>query len=557
MRRIYWFVAVLIMGVCTLQSAVAQQQPPLNVGGVTMNNDIIGWGDLHQLSLTTHNYGTARSMGMGNAFTALGADLVSASLNPAGIGMYVSGDISFSPMVQSVKSPTAGADEFVSNNFSERNTRFGFSSFGIVLPAYRGSGALTNFNIAIAYNRIADFNQNYKYASYGNSAHNSLPNLLCEFSNAEGLMTNNDGKMDFGNDPYYWGAVLAYKNGLTNKDAEGWFIDRIGADAEVDQFTAVETRGSIGEYAFSFGFNFVDKLYLGATIGIQSVNYRRYVFYGEDYLYPNGRPTGSEMPYQMTYMNYEQQTRISGVGINLKLGLTWRPVHWLRIGAAYHTPTAYNLALLYNGNMWSETISAGNNPEDYDLNNSGRFEDYVESPLWEDDGEYAWRVSSPSRFMVGAAVTIARRLILSADYENSRYSKTRLRCSPIQKLDYRETMSDYFTNASTLRLGTELRLLPKVNLRAGYIWSGSSLNYPEAIYTHPLTKQQSYATAGIGFRFNETTYLDLAYQYNWGCTTRYQSFYATTDDSQFSIESVPVSTSYKRHIAVLTLGFRF
>ena len=553
MKRIYQLVATMLLGICTLQGAVAQEAP-LNIGGVTMNNDIIGWGDLHQLSLATHNYGTARSMGMGNAFTALGADLVSVSLNPAGVGMYVNGDISFTPMVQSVKSPTSGAEAFESNNFSERNTRFGFSNLGVVFSAYRGSGALTNFNIAIAYNRIADFNQNFKDASYGNFVHNCLPNLFKEFSNAEGLVTNNDGKMDFGNDPYYWGAVLAYKNGLTNKDADGWFIDRIGADAEVDQFTAVETRGSIGEYAFSFGFNFVDKLYLGATIGIQSVNYRRYVFYGEDYIYEQ-RPGGDVMPYQMTYMNYEQQTRISGVGINLKLGLTWRPVHWLRVGAAYHTPTAYNLALLYNANMWSETLSAGNNPEGYDLNNNGRFEDYVDSPLWEDDGEYAWRVSAPSRFMVGVATTIGRRLILSADYESSRYSKTRLRGSPIQNLDYRDVMNEYFQNSNTVRLGAELRLLPKVNLRAGYIWNGSSLNYPEAIYTHPVTKQQSYATAGIGFRFNESAYLDFAYQYNWGQTTRYQSFYATRDAVQ--IESVPVSTSHSRHIAVLTLGFRF
>ncbi len=551
MKKIYRFLAVVLCSIMSLQATDAQT---LNIGGTTMNNDIIGWGDLYNLSFTSHSYGTARSMAMGNAFAALGADMVSASLNPAGIGMYVNSDLRISPMLQFSSSPTKGAESFISNEFSDRATRFGFSNLGVVFTAYRGSGALTNFNIGVVYNRIADFNHSTKFASYGNAAHNSMANLFAEFSNADGLVTNVDGTMPFGNDPYYWGAVLAYKNGLTNRDANGWFIDRIGENAIVDQFTAVDTRGSIGEYAFSFGFNFVDKLYLGATIGVQSLNYRRTVYYGENYLYDT-YPSGDEMPYQLEFMNYEQSTRISGTGINLKLGLTWRPLHWLRVGAAYHTATAFNLSLQYYGDMWSETYSAGTNPEGYDVGANGYFSDYVESPIWEDDGEYAWRVSSPSRFMVGAAVTIARRLILSADYESSNYSKTRLRGSPIQGLDYSAVMSDMFRRSNTVRLGAEFRALPKLDLRAGYIWSGSSLNYADGIYTHPVISQQSYITAGVGIRFNATTSLDLAYQYNTTKRTTYQSFFAT--NSEVQVESIPVVTNTSRHIAVLTLGFRF
>ena len=87
--------------------------------------------------------------------------------------------------------------------------------------------------------------------------------------------------MDFPDNPYYWGAVLAYKNGLTNRDKDGWFIDRIGQTSEIDQFSTISTSGSIGEYGLTFGLNINDKLYLGATIGIQSVQYEREVYYGE------------------------------------------------------------------------------------------------------------------------------------------------------------------------------------------------------------------------------------------------------------------------------------
>lgn len=554
MKQIFRLLVVVLIGTMTLHSTTAQ---PLNIGGATMNNDIIGWGDLYELSLSTHNYGTARSMAMGNAFTALGADMVSTSLNPAGVGMYINSDVSITPLLQFSRSKTEGADSFPSSEFSDKSTRFGISSFGAIFAAYRGTKALTNLNVGIAYNRIADFNRSTTFASYDNTKDNSMANLFKEFSNADGLLPNADGKMPFGNDPYYWGAVLAYKNGLTNYNGnQGWIIDRIGNNAIVDQYTAIETRGSIGEYALSVGFNFIDKLYIGATLGIQSVSYRRNTFYGENYLYPiDDMPDGNTMPYQLEYMNYQQITQISGTGVNFKLGITWRPVHWLRIGAAFHTPTAYNLTLQYYGDMWSKTFSAGSNPDGYKLNNDGTFDDYVESPSWEDSGEYAWRVSSPSRLMVGAAVTIAKRVIISADYEASFYNKTRLRGSPIQGLDYTGVMNNFFKTSNTIRLGAEFRVLPALDLRAGYIWSGSSLKRPNDIYTHPITKQQSYITAGAGVRLSDMVYLDLAYQYNHNKSTAYQSFFATNDSIQ--IESVPVTTSTARHIAVLTLGFRF
>ncbi len=554
MKKIYSLVAVAIMSLGLAPNSSAQQ---LNVGGLALNNDILGWGDIYNLSFTTHNYGTARSMSMGNAFTALGADLASASINPAGIGMYVNGDVSFTPMMQFNYSPTMGAEYNNSPAFSERSNRFGMASAGAVFVADRGTGALTNFNIGLVYNRIADFNQNSKFASFGRPATESMANLLCTQSNLDDLQTNADGTMSFGGDPYYWGAVLAYKNGLTNKDAEGWYIDRIGENAIIDQYTALETRGSIGEYALTMGFNFVDKFYLGATLGIQSVNYKRNVFYGEDYLY-NSYPSGSEMPYQLTYMNYMQTTHLSGSGLNFKLGITWRPIDWLRVGVAYHTPTFYSLSLSYEAEMWSETFSAGGNPEGYDIGSDGYFSDDVYSPLQEDTGEYSWNYRSPSRLLVGAAVTIAKRFILSADYERSWYKSMRLTNSPIWNLgNYGDVMKDMFRGSNTLRLGAEVRLLPFMDLRAGYIYSDGGLRDNSLIYSHPLTTNENYVTAGVGFKFNNTVYLDLAYQYNSVKRTAYQSFYATNGNVAENIESIPVVTNSKRHLAILTLGFRF
>jgi long-subunit fatty acid transport protein len=381
-------------------------------------------------------------------------------------------------------------------------------------------------------------------------------------------MTNDDGTMPFGGDPFYWGPTLAYKNGVTNKDEQGWFIDRIGSEAEIDQYNAVQTRGSIGEYALTIGFNLMDKIYIGASLGLQSLDYRREVFYGEDYIYTEETlPTGEEMPYQLTYMNYQQNSHISGMGVNLKFGITARPVNWLRIGVAYHSPTWYDANFQYGGSMWSETYSAGNNPEGYDLNRNGYFHDDVSSPVLTDEGPHGWNFRSPSRLLTGVAVTIGRRVILSADYERSWYQTNRLESSPIQGLasGYTPTFKDVFKGSNTVRVGAEAYILPSLPIRVGYIWNGSTLRdgYEDIVASHPMVTEQWFATAGFGIKFSESLYLDFAYQYGVSKQSKYQSFYGYYTDregntvDELTTESRLYSTHTNRHHAVLTLGFRF
>lgn len=54
-------------------------------------------GDLLALSQYNYSFSTARSAALGGAFTSLGADLSSMSINPAGLGMYMSSDFGISP----------------------------------------------------------------------------------------------------------------------------------------------------------------------------------------------------------------------------------------------------------------------------------------------------------------------------------------------------------------------------------------------------------------------------------------------------------------------------
>ena len=111
-----------------------------------------------------------------------------------------------------------------------------------------------------------------------------------------------------------------------------------------------------------------------------------------------------------------------------------------------------------------------------------------------------------------------------------------------------------------MRVGAEAYLLPFLAVRAGYIYSGNTLrkDYENIIAGHTLPTRQEYITAGLGIKFNEVVYLDLAYQYGTTKYTAHQTFYYTDyNDFDNNIESIVFNDKVSRQIAVVTLGFRF
>ena len=97
----------------------------------------------------------------------------------------------------------------------------------------------------------------------------------------------------------------------------------------------VVNSGSINEFTISAGANLNNIVYIGATIGIQSVHKATGVYYGEDYRYDHGQAinsAGEELETQLDYADLYQKSVLDGSGVNFKLGVTVRPIESLRIG---------------------------------------------------------------------------------------------------------------------------------------------------------------------------------------------------------------------------------
>ena len=538
-------------------SAGASAQGNINgywFGGLMVDRERVNPMDIFSLSQTTFNYGSARAMGMAGAFTSLGADMASMTLNPAGLGMYRHSEVTITPLVT-----MQSASNSAPANASNSSNRFALGNIGFVINAYEGTGSVLSVNLGFGYNRIADYNYNYSFGQTGNIS--TLGGVLATQLNASagGIYVNQNNKIadsyggtDFGLSTELWGSVMGYKCGLLNYyGRDGWGLDEYPLPFYTDQYASVQSRGSAGEYSISMGMNFGNKFYFGATVGIMRFNQKRILSYGEN-IYSDGQ--ADPETYLLQYFDYAQWSEMSGTGVNLKLGVTWRPTEALRLGLAFHTPTYYSMNFSYAAGMDSFT-------------SDGLYTD-ESTPRIDDNGPDAWEFTSPARMLVGASYTFGSFAVVSLDYERDWYNGIRMKNLPygFSKQYYDDYFREAFKGSNTVRIGAEVKPTSRLALRAGYGFSGSMLRGSETddiLYMTPVVYKTNYWSLGLGYALTPHVSLDIAYQNIASKTTDYSLFYSAAYDSAGVIDwsasdySDTFSTEFTRHNVALTLSVKF
>ena len=113
----------LVVAVMTMATTTSAQY---RFGGMMMDRDGMMADDMFTLSQVNFGFGSARSMAMAGAFTSLGADVASMGINPAGLGMYRSSDVSFTPMMS-----FNNASHNVRSVGENSQSRFSMSNFAL------------------------------------------------------------------------------------------------------------------------------------------------------------------------------------------------------------------------------------------------------------------------------------------------------------------------------------------------------------------------------------------------------------------------------------------
>lgn len=514
--------------------------------GASLMASAQGTFDVLKMSETQLN-GTSRYMSMAGAFGALGGDVSAISQNPGGIGVYRKSDISVTMNLNFLSSKTPGGDKLT-------NTKFWFNNVGYVGSMKIDSDFFKHFNWGFSFNRINSFQRRYQG---GYNVNNSLTNKIAQ-NLTDGNWTEEDLSVDnYSGNIYYdsnapWLGILAYQSYLLNPNSDGSLqgLATNGTTGSANYY--VDEKGHTDEYNITLGGNFKNTVYWGINFGITDLDFDSYQYYGEDldnamiydYRFNDGSTTLGYAGYD--FQSY-QETR--GTGYNFKMGVIVRPINQLRIGAAFHTPTYYDMKDLYK-------VQSG-----FDLQVNGDDNLFQGNTETGEEGyydEYRYTIKTPWRFIGSLAVVPSSKGMISMDYEY--VGANTMRCGDEGGHNYADTeqkIKDQLQASHILRVGAEYRATQNLSLRAGYSYqtspvkdavkgvSNNNVDVVSSNYMYQYDKSNQYITCGLGYRY-KSFYADAAYVHQ----TRTSQYHAYPGEQGEEVKD------NKNKIA-LTIGFRF
>lgn len=409
--------------------------------------------------------GTARYNGMGGAFGALGGDISCMVTNPAGMGRYTKSEFNMSLLYEDINTNT----KFLNNTAANGRGNFNLGSLGFVGTKRLSDADWRYFQFGIAYNRTNFFHTRFNMEGLNNTS--SMADVF--------RMQANGYTTDQLPDYFPNSAELAYQAYLidpmdTTATSTG-YTDRVPAGIGVNQSRNYSRSGYMAETSISFSGNYMDKLYVGATIGLPGTRFYEDWSHNETMVDPDSLTS-------LQSFSYTQTLTTRGRGFNMKVGMIFLPVDWVRIGASVHTPSF----IAFTDN-WNNTLST---------NFEGGESHQINGPA----SAYTWRLRTPARFMGSLGVIIMKMAALDVDVEYVDYGATRLRRDWADQTGYNfsaenDAIQNNYRGAVNIRTGAEVRL-KYFYLRGGY-----------ALYQSPyktgLTKGDAATkviSGGLGFK---------------------------------------------------------
>lgn len=479
--------------------------------------------------------GTARQQAVGGAMTSLGGDLSAAYVNPAGLGFYKTGDFVLTPGYNFLNNKAT----YYGRTEKEKRNNFSFGTTGLVIGS--GSekdkrGRQHNSAFAIAINRTASFSSNVTYRGANNQ--NSYSNKFLE-------EISNDRDANSVAENYPFGTSLAFNTYWIDTIAGGssgnyQFQTRAPIATGLLQENIITSRGGITELALAFAGAQRDKFYFGFTLGVPFLKYDRESTFTE-------ADATANTDNKFDYASITENLITKGTGINLKLGVIYKPVEYVRLGLAVHTPTFYRLTDKYNASVTTNTENyQGTQTQDSYLFTGGQ------------DAEFAYWMFTPYRIMASGSYVLReiedvrkQKGFLTADIEYVNYKASSYTTDP--EGDNSQTTKDYFKSLNkaidnaykgtfNFRAGGELKFTT-IMARLGMAYYG---NPYKDIAGEKGSRFQ--LTGGLGYR-NKGMFIDLTYVHTMGKDVHFA----------YRLQNRPYSGAGLKQTggnAVVTVGFK-
>ncbi|MEP2237774.1 MAG: outer membrane protein transport protein [Maribacter sp.] len=422
--------------------------------------------------------GTARFQAMGGAFGALGGDLSSLNINPAGSAVF---NNSLFTITGSNYHTNNDARYFGDALITKDNTiELNQIGAAFVFKNTDTNSDWKKFTLAFNYDLVNNFDNEY-YAS--GSATEGIDTYFLEYAGGTpfGSILLQDGEfleeayLDIGSAQGFRDqqTFLGYYGGIldpeTEDDSNTNYISNSLYDF-VNQDFIRRTTGYNSKFTVNVASQYKENIYLGASLNFHSVFYTQFDQFTEDGYEPNSAIT------RTTFDNYLET---EGNGFSFTLGAIAKLNDNVRLGGSYQSPTWYRLEDNTSQRVNSDLADADINFINFNIVNL--YEEYT--------------VKTPGKLTGSLALVFAKDGLLSFDYGYQDFSQSELR--PTNDPSFQTVNSDIASElgaVSTFRLGGEYRI-QQVSLRAGY-------RFEQSPYANGNTIGDLNAVSGgIGYNF--------------------------------------------------------
>lgn len=481
-----------------LAGALAQAQAPMDM----YRN---GMREIH---------GTARAQAMSNAVGALGADPTAVSINPAGIGLYRSSEVSLGFNLGQVKTSTNWMDK----EGADMSKWVGkLDHLSIIFPIYNPLSSDLRLVMGASVSSLYDYDRDFEMRMV------DMQHGMAEFM--ANYATRNPGSFlgdiaagaDFiekvkGTNAYIPGSYIAL-NPLVDKDHK-YLKGNRGYLAPTDGRLNVSEKGSRKSYDFTLGGNWADRIYFGAALRSTSMSYKRTSMYREDYFYSyKGRYSEPDLTY---YNELGNGLTVAGGTVGANFGIMAAIGDFGRIGVSYNTPQFGR----FNEVFFTTTANYNSNA----TNKKGE-----PDPLYKtqtDDLTNSYSVMLPGDLTASAMVFLGGYGMVTYDFNWRDLGSARFQGSDF--VDVNSFLKEDYGSQMTHRVGVEIRPTKGLYLRAGYSYTDGGIKEPRLrptegnvmtynyIFAGTITDivlRDSYQSlsAGVGCKLFGGTTLDLAY----------------------------------------------
>jgi hypothetical protein len=417
---------------------------------------------------------TARIRALGNAGTAIGGDASSIGNNPAGLGFFTKSELSITPEFNGLQVKA----NYLGNSSQDTRNAVNLSNASVVFYSQlnkTGSADKTkgwlSFNFGVGYNRTNNFYENINYG--GRNANNSIANYYANLGSSNfvsGEKLPPEGTLE----------GIAYDQNLIdlNGASNGY---RSNVLAGVAQASNITRNGGQSEVNLSFGLNNSNKFYLGGSLGLATIRYNSLSTFEENgtaSILENGNDVNRAFN-----SAYTQDQSTQGNGVNVKLGMIFKPVEALRIGALFTSPTWYRIDDSYTERL------------DTRITNSTSMVDGSSF-------DFSYNLRTPMKLSGGLAYFFGKYGFVTGDVEYQDYSSAHLTYNTDRE-DNNAIKTGYRSVVNT-RFGAEARLASNFSLRGGYSVQGNPLKQ-SGTQTDVKT-----ISGGLGYRF-QNYFVDATY----------------------------------------------